>query len=1215
MALQSGNILIVKSDTMADRPSGGGNITSQIVVGGESNNIFNDVSPLDRTTGALHLRKVFASVSIQSNDIYFGAHSIISKIPADSQVNVALFNTNDWHDRRSEASDRIAGYFAKGTDYPGFLYGTAWAGSKTINIFQSPEADEPLIGDVMILTQGSEEQYIRVTEIESEERSFTVNDTTFIRNIVTISITDALRFDFVGASITDQDNISPPTLISTTIVANSAKYYSARPIETQINTGASQIKADTLFTQLVPNTLVETAKVNQDPSGNVVSNYSASDNQFTYTTSTYFTSGTVFTLGGSVLSGSLSIVTTLGTITDSAGSVLHNGTIIGSINYNTGVITFSNAASQFYDTKTITFNPAAPITTVTGSAYTSITVANRGAVFTKSINQSIGKGSASVSFLSIGNWYTMYDNGDGALTSVNGVGTGTIDYDNGIFSINLSELPDAESDIIWMWGRPTAVQTVSTKAISTITETAFSNLVSDGFSSIFQIENSDGLDLSSFTITWSGGSVTTSATGEFSGDATGSISRMGIYDHVVNIKFNNLPAKGTLLSFAYNTDEAVSASVNYPNNKSPDGTITFTIPGAPIKPGSVAISWAVNSFFYQDAETKKFSEGKNYQMGIRDNGTGGFLSIFREPLPGFLIDYTSGVVSIDPKVKLPVDVFESVNGVAEWSTITVDGYPDEGDTDIEIRATTLNSDSSGVGTYPVESIQFIGNGDGRTMDIVSGSVSFTMNNTHWYSSGYSIKNSAGTTVGTVNKENSIVTLTTWMANLVNNDITLDSMLNIASPVLPASSSQGIDSSYTAVSEFAFRIEGAPIKSQSFEMTLPYVGITTTSSTISYSNNYFGTLGPDSIISRDITRTEEELYVTSDANGVLSGTNSGTGTATIIGSIDIETGVVKFSLEDSSGDPVFFDPSNIRYTASTKRFIPIDSEILGIDHVRLPENGRVPAFAVGDIVVVHNTRSVELSPTQGTDTDLGQTLLSKVSATDASGTILQSTQYTVDLELGVVSWVNLTGVIMPITVAYTIEDLSTLSDVQIDGTLDLTTPVVHDYPLTDTIVSNALIHGDMFANVSNPFDQQVWSGTWSDTLIGSATLGEFNNTQYPIVVNNQDCIEEEWLLQFVTSTLVNVIGRHTGQVLSAAPISNVNSTIAPINPATGWPYFTISNAAFGGGWSAGNVIRFNTYAANAPVWIIQSVNQGAAESTEENALGFCLEVRGARNTVV
>ena len=1213
MALQSGNILIVKSDTMSDTDSGGGNITSEVVVGGESNNIFNDISPLDRTTGALHLRKIFPSVSIQTLDTYFGAHTIISKIPEDTQVGVCLFDTSDWHDRRVAASNRIAGYFAKGTDYPGFLYGTAWAGSKTINVFQSTTAPLPLVGDVMILTQGSESQYIRVSELESSIQTFTVGTVTFQRNIVTITITNSLEFDFIGAAISNQDDISPPTLISETIVADSAKYYSARPLDAVVAIGDSQVKADTLFTQLVPNTLIETAKVDQDPSGNVISNYSASDDSFSYTTSTTFQTGVVYSLGGAVASTTLEIITTLGNITDSGGSVLHNGIVIGSINYNTGTITFSSQSPSFYNSKTIGFKPAAPIVNVAASTSTPVTVANRGQIFTKSINETIGKGSAVVSFRSLDNWYELTDNSSGGLVS-NGVGSGTIDYDTGIFSVNLAELPDVDSEIIWSWGSPVAVEQVSTTALDYTDTQSFSNTIDDGFVAIVELPNVDNMNVSSLTVSWTySGSktLTTDTAGNFSGDATGKVIRTGD-GYVLNISFDVLPSIGTELTVAYDTHSATSTAVDYPSTKQGDGTLDFTIPGAPLEPGSVYINWSVNTFDHQDPYTKTLNDGKIVNVGYRDDGLGGFVNFLNTAIPNFTINYTTGAVTIDPIGKVEVATIEDTDGIFSLTSDFVEVRPTLGDTQVYARAVTTTAVSTDGTTYPVNTLQFVGNGDGRAMDIVGGSVRFTHVSSTYHTHGYVVSNSSNVAVGSINKENSVVTMNSWTVGLANGPITLSSMLTVTDTVLPATPT--LAATYNGVSEFTFKIDGAPLKSQSLEITIPYQTTTATSSQVSYPVGYSGVIQPR-LVTLPITRVDQSLAFTADANGVLTSLNTGTGTAVGTGTVNIDTGIVKVYVEDLSGDPVFFDPSALRYTVSTKRYIPIDGDLLGIDHVRLPENGRVPAFAIGDVVVLHNTRELTESPAQGATTDTGQLFLSKVSVVDSTGTTLQSTQYSVDLDTGIITWTNLTGVINPLTINYSIEDLSTLSDIQIDGTLDFTTPVKHDYPIANSLVSNALIHGDMFANVSNPFDQNTWTGTWSDDIIGSTTLGEFNNTQYPISVNNQDCIEERWLIQFTSSATINVIGENSGQVLTGQSIGNPDGTIAPINPATGYPYFTIDNHSFGGGWSSGNVIRFNTHAANAPVWIIQSVNQGAASTTDDDALRFCIEVRGARNTVV
>lgn len=88
--------------------------------------------------------------------------------------------------------------------------------------------------------------------------------------------------------------------------------------------------------------------------------------------------------------------------------------------------------------------------------------------------------------------------------------------------------------------------------------------------------------------------------------------------------------------------------------------------------------------------------------------------------------------------------------------------------------------------------------------------------------------------------------------------------------------------------------------------------------------------------------------------------------------------------------------------------------------------------------------------------------------------------------------------------------------------------------------------------------------------------------------NNGSITERWRLQFIDSNTVNVIGERFGQVLTSV---SIESDIEPINPATSTPYFSMKADGFSGGWSTGDVIRFNTLGANDPIWLIRSTQPG------------------------
>jgi hypothetical protein len=180
-------------------------------------------------------------------------------------------------------------------------------------------------------------------------------------------------------------------------------------------------------------------------------------------------------------------------------------------------------------------------------------------------------------------------------------------------------------------------------------------------------------------------------------------------------------------------------------------------------------------------------------------------------------------------------------------------------------------------------------------------------------------------------------------------------------------------------------------------------------------------------------------------------------------------------------------------------------------------------------------------------------------------------------------------------------------VQITGQLGLSQPLTHAFPLNGTLVANAVIYGTLYARTSIPFDQQTWTNVWSDTLIGSSVAAQYNYVQYPIQVDNASCLQERWLVLFTSATVFNLIGEHVGQIVTSA---SIGANLAPINPNTGTAYFTLLAAGWGSGWASGNALRFNTYGANAPTWIIEAIAQGAATSTDYT---FCLEVRGDIDT--
>ena len=367
-----------------------------------------------------------------------------------------------------------------------------------------------------------------------------------------------------------------------------------------------------------------------------------------------------------------------------------------------------------------------------------------------------------------------------------------------------------------------------------------------------------------------------------------------------------------------------------------------------------------------------------------------------------------------------------------------------------------------------------------------------------------------------------------------------------------------------------------------------------------------------------------VTVTAGLDGVFSG-------ASVQGTVDHEAGIVRLAFGskvtaaghetepwydaaavDAQGkiwQPQFVAMDSLRYSCVAYSYLPLDAELLGIDPVRLPSDGRVPIFRAGGFVVLGHTGKKTQTVSNGTVVDCGRVRLSRVRVVGADGVVI-TTGYSFDLEAGTVTFNAVAGYSQPVTIEHRIEDMAIVRDVQINGELSFTRPITHHYPVatggdprTGAYVASALVAGDLFARVSLLFDQQTWNGSsWKDAVEGNPAVATYNDAIYPVQVTNAGALTERWLVRFTSSTGFEVIGEHVGVVATG----NTSGVCAPINPAAGVPYFTIKAEGWGSGWAVGNIVRFNTVGAQIPLWAVRTVQQGPETVTNDN---FTLLIRG------
>lgn len=1258
MPIQTGDIRLLESDIMSDVDEGGGAITSNVIVDGQSNNIFEDISTLDRVYGAVHMRKVFLGIDIQTQDKYFGSHMIISKLPKDEKIGINLFNTEDFFDRRPSASSRVENYRAKGANYNGFLWATQWKDSKVVSIFQSEGAPVPGVGDVLYITgnSDSEFQYIKIVDLTSDLQNFTDGGGTYSRRILTLEISQALDYDFVGSQMSRSDSLSPNATLQTTVVANASKYYSARPLSVDGSNADLSVKVDTVYSQVIPSSLQELAVVDADIAGVNTQLLDSASGTVSFDYGGDFSSNVKVYLGNSCLPSTLSIPVTGGTIVDDGGTIKVGTNPVGTINYSEGTITFSDSSPTYTGLKTITFRPATAPVKIADTATLEVTDSSRGYVWVITLTPTPEPKSVQVSYLALGEWYTLHDNGSGALLSTEaGVGSGTVNYVTGTVTLTTSALPDVDSSIVFSWGQKANFYNRS-------------NITPDPVTFTHQLTQI-GIARGTLTVSWNDGvakTATADNNGDITGDATGTVNHT---TGIVKLTPNILPLGGS--NFTYDYQYGTPLEKIFTNPSLNGVNLDLDLQTANLLPNSVEVEWGLTLPLGFETTEQLMSNAINSQFTTQDDGVGALEVV------GGTVNYVAGTLLFDPRVtqNVPIPVY-SKTVVGTRNTCHTLGFTTTcGDRDVYGQTLTGYTTGPALTIYPASGSivkvryrvtdsptaqQDVFTASSMDLDItpeyaekiLSGSVRFSLGTETYIDRNgslyFDIDNTtgAGTYGGTIDYTTGNLNITNWSQG-ASNTISLQSL------------STGIGSK--PVSDITFRVPSAPVKSLSLQIRVtPIDG-------------------------------GGQLTATSDAQGYIFASD-------IDGAINYETGVVSIRFGawitalgnegedwyDANGvvDGMIFRPRQVYaetmlYNAVSQTFLPLDSDILGLDPVRLPQDGRIPIYADGDVVVIlhdnvktytpltaetlplsnlrvigNNGQEVNASTYYTVDfvgetitwagnlTGLSQpvtltdnrdleiapdtyvasqvvdisslsvdirTRVAKLSVRDSANQEVLATKYTVDLDAGSITFDDVSGISMPMTLTDRIEDMSVLSDVQITGTLTMTQPLTHDFPVVETIVSNAVIYGDLYARTSIPFDQVSWTGEWSDVPIGSNATGEYNNSQYPITVDNSNCIQERWAFIFTSSNLVNVIGENVGQILSGVSIL---SNIAPINPNTGQPFFTIPFDGWGAGWSAGNVLRVNTFGANAPAWLIQSVAQGQATDPDFN---FCVEIRGDIDT--
>lgn len=1188
------DVKFMQPQRLTDNPDGGGLATANEVVDGQVNNIFPDISRIDRTNGEVSLRKVFVQAVTPNTEVFSGVHVIISLPPEDDRVSCVLFQTAGWDDERADAQELVERYLDASIITRMIPYDRQLPGQRAVIVLQRPELSLPDVGEVYVLTNESLDpvsvEFFRVQAVESEVQTFT--DTTtgadFLARVITMTITQPLSQEFAGS----QPNrlfvsADGKAIIRRTLVSDAARYKGTTALALDAAAGAVSLKVESVFAQLAPSAASEAAVTNAEVVG-------ASALQDCATVAVKLAEPSVswssintlrpWVKGTGVLVVNFSDFGGNRTYTEQADGTwlpdpaLASFAIDSDPSAGTLSITRGSIGGSLWG---LTATPAVAISKTSSTAEQRVTIGTRGYVYIQSCTPVPAPGSVVVSYRALGRWFELRDDGQGGLEGGQGVGAGSVDYASGTVVVTLGALPDIGSSVVFAWAG------LDEYAIRT-------GDISIKPPSIRHTLSAGNCKPSTLTVSWTANSVAKSASdngsGALTGDATGAI----VYANGdLVIRPTVLPDPTSEFVIEY---EAADVETEIYNPSKSGSTITLTAASAPVRPRSILVT-------YQQQTTVQGLTVTTTQQ-LADNGSGELVDADGNVKAGSAVNYTTGEITFNPdftmispvlnyerfESELPARVadptvgyFASIARFGNWpygagTSAQPIGFVNGTATTLQYKqdSATDGAISETIDPLPLQ-IDLL---PGIAAGIVPGSVLLSFGGRKWidrngvmYHSVNPLTN-AGTAGGTINYTSGLAEFTSW-TGAASPTLAVESLLAQVASV-PQAFVHG-------------RTPGSPLRPSSF------------------------------FVRASRYDTGAQVSATADVNGNIS-------TSNMHGYVDIATGVfaIMFGVYvldsslttdekaepwydadnvDESGyvfKPIPIIPGSLRFNCVIQTTLPLDPAIIGINPVRLPLDGRVQMIRAGDTLVIHDTQTDTL--TNGLVADdvelLSRTGLNSVVLYDQEGVAVDPALYSVDLAAGEITMANpldLSAYTQPLVALHTIEDMALCTDAQITGDIAIAQPLTKSYTAANSFVSSALVIGDAQARYERLFELNTWTGDWDAVSGTPPTSGaQYNELTYPIEVLNSNCITQKWRIQFTSSTAFNVVAEELGVIATGTTSGNV----APLNPSTGEPYFTLYAAGFGTGWATGNVIRFNTVAAGAPIWCGRTTRPGPAEVADD-----------------
>lgn len=1145
MTIKNTDIKLFMSQDNTDNPDGGGFKTSNVLPDGGLNNSLPDISRIDTVGGAVNLRKFHPVVDTDSNEIYYGAHAILTKTPDDPNVSALLFSTDSPSDVRVDAQAAIESYVVASYEAPFYLFGAHVAGAKSITWLQRLTESTPDTGEVYMLqsADGLQQEYVRISSVEPRTITLSYEGSDYTRRRVIAEIEQPLEIDHIGASFHPDGQTNGVSTTFVTQVADAAKFYGTKPLSADGSVGDLAVYVDDITEQIVPASKTQTPIINRDAllQGDVLLVPSGGGRVI----SAGIMSIGSNSLGSPVKPGSFAWQTTY-IQDDGLGNLINvNGANVGTIDYTSG--NYNNTGTNTGGN--VTFVPMVVQTVV--SSYTGailISQENQGTVFVKNVSPMPSLANFYINYHSNGKWYQLNSNLDGTIGGDN-LGAGNIN-DNGdgtgTISVSLGGLPDIDSSILFTWGSDVLYKDLVAELNVGLETTTYINLPHpriDPTSLVLTIY-SDIYGQQTVTFNSSGvGSIPDTFLNPQTGVINGSGKSHGwnLVNGTNGYAYDYAPdeASDTSLPVTETTNSTVDYQTLRPGLYADTAVIVLTYKGfgnsflstiqAHVKDGNLVIrnSTDVIGTVTPGGLITLAADGLTQVVPVPANSGAGYF--------GVRYNYVTAPKYIDLTIKAVLYQQTQYSGLAYTNSVNVIATALDGISHIEMP---LPNNTVGVFAFKAQNREYYA---------ADGNIYYEFNDEQ---------------VGVHNLTDGLITLNATL--FVSRFTDALYFTQIFTDTIGAE---------LGVTDVAFKTSATKLTTSSFQLRY---------STINGSFN-----------------------ASSDGDGVVSGTDIDA----LKSRVDTKTGMAEIFFTS----PVI-EMDKLKYDAVAETNLPLDPELLGLNPVRLPADGKVPIYHAGRYLVIMNEVEDDIVlPVADATITLPRTNQAYVEVVDVNGQRLAYDQYVADKTTGVVTFANPLLLIdrqgdaltAPYRVIDRIEDMALCTSADLSGVINLSSALTRDYPAATSKIASALVWGNVGSRLFNLYSQTAFID-WESQLHGVNTAAQFDIINNPITFNNKDSFSGHFAIEFITNDTIRVREETLGIIESDLPIT---ADIAPINPATGLPYFTIPYQGFGAGWLTGNVIYFEMESGSTNFWLIRTVQSGTLTLDEDI---IDVEIRGDAN---